>query len=74
MNDHRTCLHPDREEPRMMCGYPIPCPFHTAIIHSNKTPVTVEIPIHSDILKSPARERVGDIARAIAPKKRKMKR
>ena len=23
------CQHPDRDEPRLVCGYPIPCPHHT---------------------------------------------
>lgn len=44
MND-LTCTHPDRDCPKIMCGYPLPCPFHTAILHLDKKPVTVEIPI-----------------------------
>ena len=60
-----TCRHPDREVPKLMCGYPLPCPHHTVIIHADKDPVTVEIPASSDVLKSPAaRGRIGDIARA----------
>jgi hypothetical protein len=26
------CDEPDRDEPRIKCGYPIPCPYHTAMI------------------------------------------
>ena len=74
-----TCRHPDRDQPKMLCGYPIPCPWHTAIIHAEKTPITVEIPIHSDVLKCPeSLGRLGDLARAFAPlsktKKRKANR
>lgn len=27
-----TCKHPDRDEPRLVCGYPMPCPHHTVVI------------------------------------------
>ena len=27
-----TCTQPDRDEPRITCGYPLPCPHHTAVI------------------------------------------
>jgi len=63
MSDHVTCRHPDRDEPKLMCGYPLPCPHHTVIIHADRG--TVEIPIHSDAMKSIGRERVGSIARAV---------
>ena len=26
------CTCPDRHEPKLVCGYPMPCPFHTALI------------------------------------------
>lgn len=64
MTDHPTCRHPDRDEPRMMCGYPLPCPHHTAVI--NLAEQTVTIPLASDAMKSPMREHVGDIGRALA--------
>jgi hypothetical protein len=56
MSDHLTCRHPDRAVPKLMCGYPLPCPHHTVIIHADKRPPTVEIPVDSDALKSPVRE------------------
>lgn len=69
MRDHLTCRHSDRDEPKLMCGYPLPCPYHTVIIHADKDPVTVEIPAQSDVLKSPrVRGRIGDIARAFEKK------
>ena len=43
-----TCRHPDRDEPKLICGYPLPCPYHTAILHTDKDPPTIEIPITAD--------------------------
>lgn len=40
-----TCKHPDRDCPKLLCGYPLPCPYHTAILHGDKQPPTIEIPI-----------------------------
>jgi hypothetical protein len=28
----RTCTKPDRDEPRLVCGYPLPCPHHTVVL------------------------------------------
>lgn len=27
-----SCPLPDRHEPRLRCGYPMPCPWHTVIL------------------------------------------
>lgn len=33
MKPERThCTQPDRHEPRMKCGYPLPCPHHTFVL------------------------------------------
>jgi len=29
--NHPTCQRPDRDEPRITCGYPLPCPHHTIL-------------------------------------------
>jgi len=39
-----TCKYPDRHNPKLMCGHPLPCPHHTAILHLDKEPPTIEIP------------------------------
>ena len=26
------CKQPDKEFPRLVCGYPLPCPHHTVLI------------------------------------------
>jgi hypothetical protein len=66
MSAHPTCRHPDRDCAKLMCGYPLPCPWHTVVVDVERE--TVTIPFQSDALKSPARERVGDIARAVRRK------
>jgi hypothetical protein len=67
MSEHLTCRHPDRDQPKMMCGYPLPCPYHTAVIRDGDPP-TVTIPVTSDAMKSPARERLGSVARVVTRK------
>lgn len=36
------CNQPDREFPKMICGYPLPCPYHTIVIPEEKLEETVE--------------------------------
>ena len=55
-----TCRHPDRDFPKLMCGYLLPCPYHTVIIDLGATPPTVNIPITSRAIYQ--RERLGEIA------------
>lgn len=47
MAEHRTCRHPDRDCPKMMCGHPLPCPDHTVTIDLTVDPPTVTIPVTS---------------------------
>ena len=42
MND--TCQKPDRDFPTLICGYPIPCPYHTVTIDLSPDPPTITIP------------------------------
>ena len=50
--------------PKLMCGYPLPCPWHTVVV--DVAAATVTIPFESDVLKSEKkRERIGEIARAL---------
>jgi hypothetical protein len=44
-----TCRHPDRDCPKIMCGHPLPCPWHTAEIDPYSNPPTIKIPITSDL-------------------------
>ncbi len=40
-----TCRQPDRDFSRMLCGYPLPCPYHTAILDTTTKPPEVRIPV-----------------------------
>lgn len=44
MAENKTCKRPDRDVPELICGYPLPCPWHTVIIDTKLTPPTVTIP------------------------------
>ena len=68
-----TCKHPDRECSKLMCGRPLPCPWHTAVIHADKTPPTVEIPATAtEALES--RAKLAGIGLALASATEKAKR
>lgn len=41
------CDKPDRDVPKIKCGYPLPCPHHTVIVDTTGEAVTVTTPIHS---------------------------
>ena len=36
MRQSITCAKPDRDVPRLVCGYPIPCPWHTSVIRGGE--------------------------------------
>ena len=40
-----NCTKPDRDQPELVCGYPLPCPYHTVTIDTTAEPVaTITIP------------------------------
>ncbi len=59
-----NCTKPDRDVPKMKCGYPLPCPFHTVIIDASKEAVTVTIPIGAPIVAVENRGRLLKIGAA----------
>ena len=56
--DRMYCDQPDREFPKMKCGYPLPCPWHTIIIEKG----AIKSPMKLDEKTS---KRVSDIADAL---------
>lgn len=32
MKASRLCVAPDRHEPHLLCGHPLPCPYHTLVM------------------------------------------
>lgn len=39
------CQRPDRTSPGIICGFPLPCPYHTAVIDITGEVPTVTIPV-----------------------------
>lgn len=58
----------------MVCGRPLPCPYHTAIIDPNAKPVaTVTIPVTADAALR-ERDRLASIGVWLSPRRKKRKR
>jgi len=36
-----TCKQPDRHAPKLVCGYPLPCPHHTVVIEEANADVAI---------------------------------
>ena len=64
--EHLHCRRPDRHVPESICGYPLPCPWHTAIIDTTCDPATVTVPVTSEPAHNPALlGKLKEIARII---------
>ncbi len=48
MKKRLFCKRPDRDVPGIICGFPLPCPYHTATIDMTTEPPTVKVPIIPD--------------------------
>lgn len=55
------CRHGDRDVPGIRCGYPLPCPWHTAVIDLGAEVPKLEIPLASKAAMK-ARLRLAEIA------------
>lgn len=53
-----TCRAPDRDQPKLVCGYPLPCPFHTVIIEKQRLTIPHGVAVS-------ARPRIKQIARRL---------
>lgn len=62
----RFCNKPDRDVPEIVCGYPLPCPWHTVTVDANANPPTLTIPVTSPAAIDPKlRDALKEIAQAI---------
>ena len=52
-----TCKKPDHDNPKLHCGHPLPCPWHTAVIDMTAKPPQVRIPVTASAALT-ARERL----------------
>ncbi len=67
------CKHPDRDIPKIVCGYPLPCPWHTVIIDLSEQPHKVVIPLANKRALAKA-DTIIDVGNALIVPKRKVKR
>ena len=58
------CKRPDRDEPRMVCGYPLPCPHHSMVIDMTEEPTVIAKANHADPSQKTIR-RLREIAKAL---------
>lgn len=76
MDEHRYCKQPDRDAGELICGVPLPCPWHTVTIDTRSVPPTITIPATNQKALRPAvRSVLKEIALSIQPESvRKVKR
>jgi len=67
MKDVLTCRQPDRDCPKLLCGHPLPCPWHTAVIDTTVHPPTITIPVTAKAALA-SRSTLADIAAALEGK------
>lgn len=66
MNDKSICNRPDRDVPGLICGYPLPCPWHTVTIDTTSDPAVLSVPCTSTPAHDPELlDTLKDIGRAI---------
>lgn len=65
-----TCRHPDRDVPKLVCGYPLPCPWHTVVIDTTENSTEMDVPVQTDPKAVP---RLAEIAFAVTPDSREDK-
>jgi hypothetical protein len=58
------CKQPDRDVPGIVCGHPLPCPYHTAVIDMTGDKPVVDIPQQAEAAAQHA-GKLSDIAQAL---------
>jgi len=59
------CRKPDRDSPKLVCDYPLPCPYHTVIVKRDTSGAVVVIVPHDVILDADTRDFLLEIGVAI---------
>ena len=57
-----TCKQPDRDAPKMVCGYPLPCPHHAVVMGTGKLTIPHRSPA---AVSRTTRQRVKAVHRAL---------
>lgn len=58
---HRFCTEPDRDVPKLRCGYPLPCPHHTVVVDASSDAVTLTVPHRAKRPSEAGRRRLIEI-------------
>lgn len=69
-----NCQQPDRDQPKLKCGYPLPCPWHTAVLDLESDPPRIVIPITSSTASKLKLKRLRDIGALLAEPVKKGRR
>ena len=64
MGEWRTCKRPDRHVATLICGYPLPCPWHTVVLDMTLEPPTLNEPVSANV-SAKARRKLKEIANAL---------
>lgn len=76
--DDLLCKKPDRDVPGIVCGYPLPCPWHTdAVIEVKADGEAPEIRLSpkAQLQASPKDiQRLDQVGRALSPRRRRRRR
>jgi hypothetical protein len=64
------CQRPDRDVPGLLCGHPLPCPYHTVTLDMTTSPPCVKVPITNvPAIQPKMLKTLKEIGRAIAEEK-----
>lgn len=62
----KFCQRPDRDVSSLICGHPLPCPYHTVTIDTTTDPTILKVPVTSEPAHNPKMlKKLKDIARVI---------
>lgn len=59
------CKKPDRDAPKLKCGYPLPCPHHAIVIDASGESTVLHVPLHVPYPSRAVIQRMLDIGAAI---------
>jgi len=69
-----NCERPDRDVPGIICGHPLPCPYHTVVLDKNEAGMP-QVRVPASIVPRVSKktlETLKDVSRAIHEDERKL--
>lgn len=62
---NRYCQQPDRDVPKLTCGYPLPCPHHTLVLQADGR---VRVPARGSVVGAVRVRAIGKALRGKVPR------